>query len=433
MKPRRHPELPAIAYVLNTYPQPSQSFIRREIRALETLGHPVFRMAMRRSNLPLVDAGDRAEADRTRYVLDRGAGRLLATLAATALRAPVRFGRALRLTLRLGRRSRAGLVRHFVYLAEACAVRRLCLSAGAEHVHAHFGTNAAAVAALTQALGGPRYSFTVHGPEEFDAPAELSLAEKIGRAAFVVAVSSFGRSQLCRWTDHRDWPKIKVVHCGIEPEAFPPPAAPPPHQELHLVNIGRFVEQKGQAVLIAAMAHLKHSHPLLRLTLVGDGPLREVLETAAQDAGLSDRVIFAGWRDEGGVREAIANSDALAMPSFAEGLPMVIMEAMAMARPVIATWVAGIPELVRPAETGWLVPAGDAGALAAAISELAETPPAARHRMGLAGRTRALARHDIASQAKRLSAHVDEAARSTATPDHGQGQSVPPPIGGTRK
>jgi len=398
-----------IAYVLNTYPQPSHSFIRREVRALERRGVPVLRIAMRRSELALIDPGDREEAAKTDYVLDAGPAGLGGALLRSFLAAPGPSWAALQLALKIGRVSPLGRLRHLIYLAEAADVKARCDQAGITHVHAHFGTNAAAVAMLARILGGPSYSFTVHGPEEFDAPAALSLGEKIKHSAFVVGVSQFGRSQLCRWTPLADWDKVKVVHCGIEPTVFPDPAPPAPHEGLHLVAIGRFVEQKGQKVLIEAMAKVPADGPKVTLALVGDGDLRGDLETAIAEAGLGDRVRITGWLDEAGVRAEIAAADALVMPSFAEGLPMVIMEAMAMARPIISTYIAGAPELVLEGEHGWLVPAGDADALAEAIAKLADTPPETRDAMGRAGRARVLDRHAIDGQAARLAGFIDAA------------------------
>lgn len=395
-----------IAYVLNTYPQPSHSFIRRELRALERQGHEVLRLAMRRTELTLVDPGDQEEAARTDYVLDAGGKGLAKALSGALLRNPGPTLGALRLAMKMGKASPAGRLRHLIYLAEAAIVKARCEDAGVTHVHAHFGTNAAAVATLTRVMGGPHYSFTVHGPEEFDAVAALSLADKIAHAAFVVGVSQFGRSQLCRWTPLSDWDKVKVVHCGIEPDAFPEPAPADPHPGLHLVAIGRFVEQKGQKVLIEAMTALKERLPDVTLALVGDGELRGELEREIAKAGLDGRVRITGWLDEAGVRAEIARADALAMPSFAEGLPMVIMEAMAMARPVISTLIAGAPELVLEGETGWLVPAGDALALADAIATLAATPQDRRAEMGRAGRARVLERHAIDGQAERLAGFI---------------------------
>lgn len=385
-----------IAYVLNTYPQPSHSFIRREIRALEAQGLEVQRVAMRGPTVPLVDPQDIEEAGRTCHVLDQGALRLLAALLAAFAAAPGRFLRALGMTLRMAGRSEAGYLRHLVYLAEAAWIVR---HVTCDHLHAHFGTNSAAVALLVHLLGGPGYSVTVHGPEEFDAPRALSLGDKLDRARFAVGVSQFGRSQLQRWARYETWPRLHVVPCGIDADRFAD-VAPLPEGPPRIVSIGRFSEQKGQLVLIEALARV----PDLHLTLVGEGEMRGELEAAARRLGVGDRITFPGWLDEAGVRHRIDRAQALVMPSFAEGLPMVIMEAMAAGRPVISTHVAGIPELVLPGKTGWLVPAGDVDALAEALTTLGGTGRARLAEMGRAGRARALARHDVAVSAARLRA-----------------------------
>lgn len=393
-----------IAYVLNTYPQPSHSFIRRELQALEESDIAVARLAMRRATEPLVDSQDRDEAARTEYVLDAGAVGLSWVLLLALLRAPRRFWSALRLVRRLSRSSPLGLTRHLIYLAEAAYVARRARREGLQHLHAHFGTNAATVAMLAHALGGPGYSFTVHGPEEFDAPGALSLGLKLDRAAFAVGVSQFGRSQLSRWAAFGTWPRLKVVHCGIDPTRFGD-LAPLPDGRLRLVSIGRFVEQKGQMVLIEALAQLADSHPDIHLTLVGDGEMRADLEAAIRQQGLEQMVTLTGWLSEDEVQAQIAGAHALVLPSFAEGLPMVIMEAMAAGRPVISTFVAGIPELVVPGETGLLVPAGDVDALARAIGSLSELSTDALQAMGNKGRIRVLARHDMRAEASKLTQH----------------------------
>ncbi|MFX0540195.1 glycosyltransferase family 4 protein [Roseovarius sp. S4756] len=398
-----------IAYILNTYPQPSHSFIRRELHAIERQAFEIDRIAMRAADIPLVDEGDRAEAARTHYVLKTGALALLKDLTAQAFHAPRATAAALTLAWQCGGRSEAGRPRHLIYLAEAAHVARRCAATGATHAHAHFGTNAATVAMLCHAMGGPRYSFTVHGPEEFDAPRALSLGPKIDRAAFAVAISSFGRSQLSRLVSHEVWPRIHVVHCGIEPQRFTDPV-PMPDGPLRLVAIGRFVEQKGQMMLVPALQEALRCVPGLHLTLIGDGPLRAALEIEIAAEGLQDHVTLTGWLDEAAVRAQLACAHGLVMPSFAEGLPMVVMEAMAAARPVIATYIAGTPELVETGKTGWLVPAGDSAALAAAMVQMAETPRSQLAQMGTAGRERVLARHDIDIEAAKLAAHFSESA-----------------------
>ncbi|WP_083097708.1 glycosyltransferase [Pseudophaeobacter leonis] len=397
-----------IAYVLNSYPQPSHSFIRREIQALERQGISVLRLAMRPGSAPLVDPGDQAEADRTQYVLQAGPLRLMQALLLQAARAPKAMMQGLGLALRLGRVSQAGRLRHLIYLAEAAYVAARCRQEGVDHMHAHFGTNATAVALLAQVLGGPGYSFTTHGPEEFDAPLSLSLGEKINRARFAVAISSFGKSQLSRWADFAAWERLKVVHCGIEPARFENPASLP-EGPLRLAAIGRFVEQKGQMILVRAMAEVVKTHPKVHLALIGDGEMRQDLEAAIAAAGLQNNVTLTGWLSEAGVRQQLATAHALVMPSFAEGLPMVVMEAMACARPVLATYIAGTPELVLPGETGWLVPAGDVAIMATAIVELAETPQARLQAMGQAGRARVLQRHDSDQEAGKLAALFHDA------------------------
>lgn len=397
-----------LAYVLNTYPQPSHSFIRREVQALEAGGASVLRLAMRAADAELVDPQDRAEAEKTRYILAAGMGRLGLGLLKTLLRAPGRGAKALGLAIRMGRASHVGLVRHLIYLAEAADVARLCQAEGVQHIHAHFGTNATAVAMLAHALGGPGYSFTTHGPEEFDAPGALSLGLKLDNAAFGVGVSQFGRSQLSRWAKFDTWPRLKVVHCGIVPEAFGQPR-PLTDGSLRMVSIGRFVEQKGQMVLVLAMAELVKTHPDAHLALVGDGEMRPDLEHAIREHGLERNITLTGWLDEEGVRTQLTEAQALVMPSFAEGLPMVVMEAMAAARPVIATYIAGTPELVQPGRTGWLVPAGDVAALAEAMAQAADTDGATLQKMGETGRARVLKRHDAATEAGKLAAHFAEA------------------------
>lgn len=400
-----------IAYVVNTYPRPSHSFIRREIAALERRGVTVLRFAMRGDRAALVDPDDIAEHDRTERVLDAGPVRLAAAVAAAALRSPARFARALRLALACGARGAGGQagagpgtggrLRHLVYLAEAARLQQRCAALGASHLHAHFGTNSATVAMLAHVLGGPAFSFTVHGPEEFDAPRALSLGAKMAQAAFTVAISSFGRSQLCRWVDSAVWSRLHVVHCGIDPARFAAPAPLPPGGG-RLVAIGRLSEQKGQILLIEALARARRSAPGLHLTLVGDGELRGAIEAAIRAQGLEASVTLTGWLDEAGVRQELAAAHALVLPSFAEGLPVVVMEAMAAARPVLATAIAGVPELVIPGKTGWLVPAGSPGALAAAMVAFATTPGETLARMGNAGRARVLARHDVDAEAARL-------------------------------
>lgn len=271
----------------------------------------------------------------------------------------------------------------------------------ATHVHAHFGTNSAEVVMLAHALGGPSYSFTVHGPEEFDMAQFLAIGEKVRRAAFAVAISSYGRSQLYRWLDHAHWPKVKVVHCGLEPayhavEPTPPAAGP------RLVCVGRLCEQKGQLVLVEAAHRLALKGIQFELVLVGDGEMRAEVEGLIQRYGLAKEVRITGWVSNDQVREEILAARGLVLPSFAEGLPVVIMEAMALRRPVLATFVAGIPELVLPGENGWLFPAGSVDGLMAAMEECLSKPPEELRKMGECAYRRVLERHSIDTEVAKL-------------------------------
>ncbi len=390
-----------IAYLVNHYPTVSHSFIRREILALERQGHEVFRISIRGWDDTHYGDQDRHEGDRTHYVLRGGATALVGGLLRLLLRRPGRLLRALRLALRMSRRADRALPYHLVYLLEACVVTSWLQHENVAHLHAHFGTNSAEVAMLVHELGGPRWSFTAHGPEEFDKPQAIGLPEKIGRAAFVVAISSFGRSQLYRNVAHQHWPKIKVVHCGLEP-AFHADAVLRPVAGRRLVCVGRLCEQKGQLLLLDAARRLRDAGTPFELVLAGDGEMRTELEALIAQHSLESLVRITGWISSEQVRDEILAARALVLPSFAEGLPVVIMEAMALRRPVISTYVAGIPELVRPDQHGWLVPAGDVAALADAMTACLAAPLETIATMGEAARARVLARHDVDVEASKL-------------------------------
>ena len=392
-----------IAYFINQYPKVSHSFIRREILALEAQGAQVQRFALRGWADAVADPEDAAEQPRTRYLLRGGLMGLARASLRVAVAHPRCWGRALVLALRMGWRADRPLPLHLVYLAEACQLYLWLVDAGAQHVHAHFGTNSAEVVMLAQALGGPGYSFTVHGPEEFDKPQALHLGEKMRRARFVVAISSFGRSQLYRWLPVADWPKVQVVHCGLDQAFHGVPAQPVP-QAPRLVCVGRLCEQKGQLLLVQALARLKARGVACELVLAGDGEMRGVVEAELARLGLGAQVRITSWIASGQVREELLAARALVLPSFAEGLPVVIMEAMALRRPVLSTYVAGIPELVQPGHTGWLFPAGDVDALADAMQACLAAPPGELQAMGDAARERVLERHDIDVEAAKLHA-----------------------------
>ncbi|MEG0858089.1 MAG: glycosyltransferase [Pseudomonas sp.] len=390
-----------IAYFINQYPKVSHSFIRREILALERQGIVIQRIALRGWDGELQDAEDVSERDKTRYVLQDGVKGLLVPLLQVLRSRPRDFFSTLWLALRVGLRADRPWPYHLVYFAEACRVVQWLQAFGAEHVHAHFGTNSTEVVMLANALGGPAYSFTVHGPEEFDKPQFLYLGEKVRRAAFVAAVSSYGRSQLFRWVAHEHWAKVKVVHCGLERTFHDVPAVAAPSVP-RLVCVGRLCEQKGQLLLLEAARLMAARSVEFEIVLAGDGEMRADIEALIVRHDLQAQVRITGWISSAQVREEILAARALVLPSFAEGLPVVIMEAMALRRPVLTTYVAGIPELVRQGENGWLFPAGAVEELAAAMADCLAQPVEIMQRMGEAAYQRVLQRHDIDNEAAKL-------------------------------
>ena len=389
-----------IAYLINHYPQLSHTFIRREIAALEDLSIEVQRISVRPSG-PHVHPADAEEASKTWVVMKAGLIYCLVAIAAAFVRKPIGFVSALWMALRLGSRTVTKWPHHLAYFLEACVVLRKLRQSGCRHLHAHFGTNPATVALLTRMLGGPAYSFTVHGPEEFDHPFELGLPEKINAASFVAGVSSFGRSQLFRWTRGGDWHKVQVVHCGLGESFFAGETSPVPESR-KFVCVGRLCEQKGQLLLIQAMQALARAQVDCQLVLVGDGPMRGMLEQEIKRLGLEDRIHLTGAQGENRVLQEMRQARAFVLPSFAEGLPVVLMEALALHRPVISTYVAGIPELVLPGVCGWLIPAGSVDALVQAMKECLETPLDELDEMGRAGAMRVRERHRAITEARKL-------------------------------
>jgi len=396
-----------IGYLINQYPKVSHSFIRREIAGLEANDIPVARFSIRTCAPELVDQADKQELEKTQAILGIGIAGLLFALLRVAITKPIAFLTAFGLTIKVGWKSERGILRNFAYLAEACVLLGWCSDSEIAHIHAHFGTNSTTVAMLCQVLGGPPYSFTVHGPEEFDKVQMIALSEKINRAAFVVAVSSFGKSQLCRWCNYEHWSKIHVIHCGVD-ETFLTQSHVPVPNDPRLVCVGRLGEQKGHMLLLEAVRQLATEGLNFKLVLVGDGPLRSNIETEIAKFNLHDYIEITGWASSTEVRQQMIASRALVLPSFAEGLPVVIMEALALVRPVISTYVAGIPELVEPGVCGWLVPAGSLEPLTAAMKSALTSPVEKLETMGKTGAERVASQHNALTEAKKLAALFQE-------------------------
>lgn len=390
-----------IAYLMNQYPYPSCTFIRREIAELEACGISISRFSIRYPDLPIKDDADRLELAKTRFILTESPFKLLFSMLWSFLTRPLAFWRTLQLTFKIGWKSDRGTIVNLVYFAEACLLLRWLLKLQVEHVHAHFASNPAAVALLCHSLGGPQYSFTVHGPNEFDRPQAISLPEKIRQAAFVLGISSFTKSQLFRWCDYTNWAKIHIVHCGVDKLFLNQPFVQLP-QEPCFVCVGRLSEQKGHLILVEAANQLALEGLQFKIVLVGDGPFRQKIEDLIVQFHLENYIEITGWATNLEVQQHILKAQVMVLPSFAEGLPVGIMEAFALSRPVISTYIAGIPELVEPGVCGWLVPSGSIEALANAMRSAIDTPVERLTEMGKAGYQRVLKDYSITTETQKL-------------------------------
>jgi glycosyltransferase involved in cell wall biosynthesis len=398
--------LPRLAYLTNWYPAVSLTFVLREIAALRDLGAEVLPCSIRRSP-PGQHPGpaERAEAARTFNVIAAARRPLtLAGGAGFALARPGRLARALGLAWRTRRPGLRGLVWQAAYLAEAMVLARHLHRVRAGHLHVHFVGGVATAGMLAAELARLPFSLTVHGPTDFEDAAGWRLDLKVARAAFVACISHFARSQVMIHADPGDWDKLRIVHCGVDPALYDRPRAADAAETaggdgpVRLLFVGRLAPVKGLRILIEA---LRRAALPVHLTVIGDGPDRAHLERAA--AALGGRVRFTGYLDQEAVAARLAGADIVVLPSFAEGVPVMLMEAMAAGLPVIATQVAGTAELVEDSVSGLLVPPGDALSLARAIDALAADPDR-RARLGAAGRARVRAAFDIRDEARRLAA-----------------------------
>jgi glycosyltransferase involved in cell wall biosynthesis len=378
----------------------STTFIRREIHALEEIGVQVERFAVRTWGEELVDPQDIEERGRTKYLLTGNNFRLVGAFPKELVANPVGLFTGLKKAYRLWRTAGEGFVRHAAYLLEAISLRQRMAAANVHHVHVHFGTNATTVAMLSHVMGGSTYSFTAHGPDEFVEPFRSSYALKVRHAAFVAAISNFCRVQLARIAGMEFWDKIKIVPCALDLREFEesPENA---NGSQKLICIGRLCPQKAQTLLPTAVEPLSDEFPNLKIVLVGDGETREEIERKITSKGLEKHFELLGWCSNEEVRARLAGARAMLLPSFAEGLPVSIMEAFALGRPVISTYIAGIPELV-DSSCGWIIPAGDVPALTAALRDCLTRDEGELKAMGRVGRSRIEARHDIQRSAMAL-------------------------------
>jgi len=398
-----------IGYLINQYPKVSHSFVRREILALEKQDLNIQRYSVRDSADGLVDKRDIEEYKKTQTILNTPIVKVVSTVLKGLIKSPLTFFKLFIFALKIGVKSEAGIIKHGIYFVEALILAKLLKQDRVQHIHAHFGTNSTTVAMLASKFTNIPFSFTVHGPEEFDKPEFISLPTKIKEATFVAAISSFGRSQMYRLVDNKLWPKIKVVHCGLEPEFFNSIDTEINTNKNIPVNnivcIGRLCEQKGQALIIDALKIVKDKNIDFHLTLVGDGEMRKDIEEKIYKYSLNDQVTITGWMSSDQVKAEIIKAKFTILPSFAEGLPVVIMESMSLEKPVITTYIAGIPELIKHNNNGWLVPAGDVNSLAQQLEDSFSLNSEEINKIGKRARLSAIERHHIDTEASKLKLH----------------------------
>lgn len=413
-----------IGYLMNMYPTVSATFIGREIRSLEAKGFQISRFAFRRWDGTLVDPLDAKEQARTDYLLDDGAISLLVGLVAETARnlkgVVAAFGLWRKLLRAAGGPFGGAGIKHVAYFLEAVALRRRLRRNPVAHIHCHFSSNVAAVALMVKAMGGPSYSFTVHGPSELFDPESNSLGLKIEHAAFVSCISHFCRSQCMIFAPIAAWDRLRIVHCGVRPSFY----GEPPETTYMLPQkasggrglfVGRLSQLKGGVPLIQAMSLVNARIPDAELLIIGDGDTRPILEKMVAEAKLDHVIKFLGFRSQTDVRNAMATADCLILPSFAEGVPVTLMEAMASALPVIASRIAGVPELVEDGVSGYLVPPGDVETLADRMCTVLQDA-ALRTRMGEAGRAMVREEFDIDSETAWLGTLLQAVGESAALP-----------------
>lgn len=375
----------AVAYLVSRYPAVSHTFILREVQGLRTLGLRVEVASVNAPDRPpeRMSDGEREEAEATYGIKQHGVRGALAALTWAAATRPRALLRALREAFGLGR----GLKRVYAlaYAVEAVMVTRWMARRGLQHLHVHFGNEAAAVGMLVKRLGGVGLSLTIHGPDEFDDVPGQRLRQKVEAADRVVCISQFARSQLMRLSHPAQWAKLQLCRLGVDPARFLPNPSRAAVGPVRLLSVGRLAPAKGQLVLLQACAKLRADGLDFELTLVGDGPDRARLEDERDRTGLGDCVRFAGALNQAQVRAELARADVFVLPSLAEGIPVVLMEAMASGLPVVSCPVNGIPELIEDGCNGLFASPGDVISLAIALRRLIEDAPL-RERLAASGR-----------------------------------------------
>ena len=403
-------EKPRVGYLLSRYPAVSHTFFLKEVLGLRERGLTVEVASINppdrsRNDLPPVEA---AEADHTYYVKSTGLAALALQVLAVAFSHPRVTMRGLRAALSLGEWDLKSRAFAFFYLAEALLVGRWMRSRSLTHLHVHFGGPVATVGMLTARAWQISWSLTLHGPDEFFDQEAFYLQQKIESASFLVCNSDFCRSQVLRIAPGIQEDRLEVIRLGVDCNALRPADANPAiasaiHQpnSLRLVCTGRMVAAKGHRILLEALAPLAAEGLAFSCTLIGDGPERAALEALSRQLGLAGRVQFLGAMAHQPTLLEVAQADVFVLASFAEGLPVALMEAMALGVPCISTTIAAIPELIESTKNGLLVPPANPGALRHALKQLADDS-ALRLQLGRQARTTVEVGYDLAVNLDRL-------------------------------
>ena len=405
-----------VAYIVGGYPAVSHTFVTREVLALRAAGARVEMISIHRAaDAEVLSELDRAERESTYALLPARLGEVLGAHL-RAMASPRAYFGTLAHALRAGPPGLRARVWQLFYFGEAVMVWRQCRRWGIRHIHAHFLNQASDAAMIASRYANARgstppwtWSFTMHGPNEFYDVSRFQLAEKAGSADAIVCISDFARSQIMAFAPEERWSRLRVIHCGLDPTQFDPDREPGPAATdgLRVLYVGRLVPFKGQAILLEAIAAIRARGIDAVLTVIGEGPSRGELERRRDELGLATAVTFAGAVGQDEIRRHYAAADAFCLPSFAEGVPVVLMEAMAMRIPVVTSRLMGIPELVDDDEDGLLVQPGRADELATALERLARDPEL-RQRLGRRGREKVIAEFDVRESGRQL-ARVFEA------------------------
>lgn len=360
-----------ISYFTSSYPRATDTFIQREVIGLRASGVEVVTSALRQpegtNNVsPLI----LTERKQTTYFLPANPLKLIKLNLSYLARSASKYFKTLKLAFKTRRPGIKGTLYQLFYFQEALLLANYLEINEVEHLHNHFGDSSGMVTMLASQLSGVGYSITFHGPHIFFEPTLLALREKVKYAKFIVCISNYCRSQMMLFSDAEDWHKLKIVHCGVDVNQYPySPFKSHSTSEtpVKLLYVGRLAAEKGVPVLLRSLITLKNEGHRFHLTLLGDGPERAALEAEVKQNGLTQMVHFGGFASQETVRDTLLESDVFILPSFAEGVPVSLMEAMACGVPVIGTNVGGVTELIEHGISGMVVAPSDEMALKSAI------------------------------------------------------------------